>query len=103
MKFEAEDYKRFIELVNGVKVTEVKVIKKEIITYKTTESGRRVEKENLHSLAVKALSLLSKEHKLIVRIENGCCHFKVNKFKMSAPIKDWTNAIVFITMLKLGR
>lgn len=103
MKFEAEDYKRFIEIVNDVEITEIKEIKKEVVYFKTVESGRKLVSENLHSLAVKALSLLSKEHKLLVRIENGNCHFKVNKFKMSAPIKDWTNTIIFITMLKLSK
>lgn len=102
MKFENADIARFIEIVNDVKVELIKDIKKEVVTYKVVGQRKNV-KENLHTLAVKALSLLSKEHKLYVRIENSICSIKVNKFKMDAPIKDWTNTIMFITILKLGK
>ena len=65
MKFEIADIKRFIEIVNENKVIEIKDVKKEVVTYKV-EGTRKFAKENLHTIAVKAISMISKKHKLLV-------------------------------------
>ena len=101
MKFEKDDIIKFIELITGEKVIELKEIKKDIVIYRTETSKRKLIKDNIHSLSIKALSMLSLKYKVFVRINNGNCIFKIDKFKMETPIKEWINTIIFITILKL--
>ena len=102
MKFEKEDIIKFIELTTGEKVIELKEIKKDIAVYRTESSKRKFIKDNMHSLSIKALSMLSLKYKVFIKINNGNCIFKIDKFKMETPLKKWVNTIMFITVLKLG-
>ena len=101
MQFAKEDIARFIEVVTEDKGVEIQNIKKEVVSYIHTADKRKHTKVNLHTLAVNALAILSKEHNITVKIFNGVSIFKIGKFKLETPIKDWTNSIMFITLLKM--
>lgn len=101
MQFAKEDIARFIEVVTEDKGVEIQNIKKEVVSYIHTADKRKHTKVNLHILAVDALAILSKEHNITVKIFNGVSIFKIGKFKLETPIKDWTNSIMFITLLKM--
>ena len=101
MQFAKEDIARFIEVVTEDKGVEIQNIKKEVVSYIHTADKRKHTKVNLHTLAVDALVILSKEHNITVKIFNGVSIFKIGKFKLETPIKDWTNSIMFITLLKM--
>lgn len=101
MQFAKEDIARFIEVVTEDKGLEIQNIKKEVVSYIHTADKRKHTKVNLHTLAVDALVILSKEHNITVKIFNGVSIFKIGKFKLETPIKDWTNSIMFITLLKM--
>ena len=101
MQFAKEDIARFIEVITEDKGVEIQNIKKEVVSYIHTADKRKHTKVNLHTLAVDALAILSKEHNITVKIFNGLSIFKIGKFKLETPIKDWTNSIMFITLLKM--
>ena len=101
MQFAKEDIARFIEVVTEDKGVEIQNIKKEVVSYIHTADKRKHTEVNLHTLAVDALAILSKEHNITVKIFNGVSIFKIGKFKLETPIKDWTNSIMFITLLKM--
>lgn len=101
MQFAKEDIARFIEVVIEDKGVDIQNIKKEVVSYIHNGDKRKHTKVNLHTLAVDALAKLSKEHNITVKIFNGVSIFKIGKFKLETPIKDWTNSIMFITLLKL--
>ena len=101
MQFAKEDIARFIEVVTEDKGVEIQNIKKEVVSYIHTADKRKHTKVNLHTLAVDTLAILSKEHNITVKIFNGVSIFKIGKFKLETPIKDWTNSIMFITLLKM--
>ncbi len=103
MKFSKEDIARFIEVVTEDKDVEIQHIKKEVVSYIHTGDKRKHTKVNLHTLAVGALALLSKTHGIIIKINNGICIFKIGKFKLETEIKEWTNSVIFITLLKITK
>lgn len=103
MKFAKEDIARFIEVVTDNKDVEVQHIKKDIVSYTHNKDIRKHTKVNLHTLAVDALALLSKTHGIIIKINNGVSIFKIGKFKLEAEIKEWTNSVIFITLLKITK
>lgn len=103
MKFEKQDLERFIGLVTGEEGVTVCSIKKDTIIYRCNKDRRKNIKRNLHSLTVEALAKLSKSMHVTIRIADGSCIFKLNKFKMEASISEWNNAIIFITLLKLSK
>ena len=102
MRFTKEEITSFIEVVTEDKGVEIQHIKKEVVSYTHSKTERKkYTKVNLHTLAVGALGLLSKEHNITIKIFNGVSIFKIGKFKLETPIKDWTNSIMFITLLKM--
>lgn len=101
MQFAKEDIARFIEVVTEDKGVEVQHIKKEVVSYIHSGNRKKHTKVNLHTLAVDALAMLSKEHNITVKIFNGVSIFKIGKFKLETPIKEWANSIMFITILKM--
>ena len=103
MKFEKQDLERFIGLVTGEEGVTVCSIKKDTVIYRCNKDRRKNIKRNLHSLAVEALTKLSKSMHITIRIAGSSCIFKLNKFKMEANISEWNNAIIFITLLKLSK
>lgn len=103
MKFEKQDLERFIGLVTGEEGVTVCSIKKDTVIYRCNKDRRKNIKRNLHSLAVEALTKLSKSRHITIRIAGSSCIFKLNKFKMEANISEWNNAIIFITLLKLSK
>lgn len=101
MKFANDDIAKFIETVTEYKGVVIQDIKKDVVSYTHNLSERKHSKVNLHSLAVSALSLLSKKYGIVIKINNGISIFKIDKFKFEADIKEWTNSVIFITLLKL--
>lgn len=101
MKFTDKEIAEFIELVTEDKGVVIQHIKKDVVSYIHSNTERKFTKNNLHSLAVTALSLLSKKYGIVIKINNGVSIFKIEKFKFEADIKEWTNSVIFITLLKL--
>lgn len=103
MQFAKEDIARFIEIVTEDKGVEIQHIKKEVVSYIHTGNRRKHTKVNLHTLSVDALAMLSKTYGINVKVNKGTCIFKIGKFKLETPIKEWTNSIMFITLIKFNK
>lgn len=109
MKNELSKVNEFISLLKGYKNVDVIKIEKDVVVYKDPTVNRKKHiRENLHSLTMEALSLISLKNTVTINIDNDQVILKINELKSNINtldstfnIKIWIPSLIEASLLFL--